>query len=97
MKQNYPMFLEQTRYGFLTSDSVYYCLIKEEFPNSIKINLPQCNYFAIKVYSFKPENIIKEINKSLDKYIQSLNYKKSNLPNIEVYHHDHVEILIPIT
>ena len=62
-----------------------------------KINIKKCNYFAIKTTSFESENIIDNINKGIKEYIKALNYELLDMPRIEVYYEDFVEILIPIT
>ena len=75
----------------------YYCLLEKKFDGSKKINIKKCNYFAIKTTSFKSNDIIDYINKGMKEYIKALNYKLIDMPRIEVYYDDYVEILIPIT
>ena len=101
IKSKYPEFTKNRRYGYLyinnDNERIYYCLLENKFENSKKINIPICNYFAIKSDSFKSEKIIENINKGIKEYIKSLNYKILDLPIIEVYHVSYVEILIPIS
>lgn len=75
----------------------YYCLLDKKFDSSKKINIKKCNYFAIKTTSFMSNDIIDNINKCMKEYIKSLNYTLLDMPRIEVYYDDFVEILIPIT
>lgn len=96
VKNNYNEFSNEIRYGFLNKNK-YYCLLEKKFKNSEKINILKCNYFVIKTSDFNSKNIIENINKGLNEYIKSLNYQRLDLPNIEVYYKDYVEILIPIT
>lgn len=100
-KYNYSEFTNNIRYGFLDKTNkdnmVYYCLLKNKFKNSQKIVIDKCNYFAIKIKSFESKNIISNINKAMNEYIKSLNYKLLNKPRIEIYYKDYMEILIPIT
>ncbi len=42
-------------------------------------------------------DIIDNINKGIKEYIKALNYKLLDMPRVEVYYDDFVEILIPIT
>lgn len=72
-------------------------MLDKKFDSSKKIHIKQCNYFAIKTTSFISNNIINTINKGIKEYIKSLNYKLLDMPRIEVYYDDFVEILIPIT
>ena len=100
IKFKYPEFANNKRYGFLykkAGETFYYCLLDKRFNNSEKINIKKCNYFAIKTNSFESNDIINNINKGIKEYIKSLNYKLLDMPRIEVYNDDFVEILIPIT
>lgn len=100
VKSKYPEFNSNKRYGFLVNKNEevsYYCLLEKKFNNSKRINIKKCNYFAIKTTSFKSNDIIDNINKGIKEYIKALNYKLLDLPKIEVYYDDFVEILIPIT
>lgn len=101
MKEKYPQFLNSKRYGFLyrneKKETLYYFLLEEEFIDSKNISIPKRNYFAVKTLNFNSKNIINKINTSLNEYIESLNYKTLDSPNIEVYYDDYIEILIPIT
>lgn len=101
VKHNYSEFTENIRYGFLDKTNkdnmVYYCLLKNNFKNSKEIEINKCNYFAIEIKSFESKNIISNINKAINEYIKSLNYKLLNKPRIEIYYKDYMEILIPIT
>lgn len=72
-------------------------MLDKKFDTSKKINIKKCNYFAIKTTSFMSNDIIDNINKGIKEYIKSLNYKLLDMPRIEVYYDDFVEILIPIT
>lgn len=85
--------------GFQINDGEvsYYCLLDKKFDTSKKINIKKCNYFTIKTTSFMSNDIIDNINKGIKEYIKSLNYKLLDMPRIEVYYDDFVEILIPIT
>ena len=78
-------------------DASYYCLLEKKFDNSKKINIKGCDYFAIKTTSFISNDIIEKINTGIKEYIKSLNYKLLDMPQIEVYYDDFVELLIPIT
>ena len=100
VKSKYSEFNNNRHYGFLdkkNEEVSYYCLLEKSFNNSKKINIKKCNYFAIKTTSFESNDIIDNINKCIKEYIKSLNYKLLDLPRIEVYNNDFVEILIPIT
>ena len=100
VKSKYPEFTNSIYYGFLdkrNETKYYYCLLDKKFRDSKIINIKKCNYFAIKIDSFESKDIIKNINKGIKEYIKSLNYKLLNMPRIEVYHNNYVEILIPIT
>lgn len=100
VKSKYPEFTINKRYGFLdktNKEVFYYCLLERKFNNSKKINIKKCNYFAIRTTSFMSENIIHNINTGMEEYIKSLNYQLIDMPRIEVYYDDFVEILIPIT
>lgn len=98
VKAKYPEFIDNRRYGFLdTNKKYYYCLSEKEFDNAKMLKIEKCNYIAIKTTSFESKNIIDNINKGIQEYVKSLNYETLNLPNIEVYYDDFVEILIPIT
>lgn len=98
IKEEYPEFSNNIRYGFLNKkDEKYYCLLEKKFKNSKKITIKKCKYFAIKTKEFNSENIITNINKGIKEYIKALNYELLDLPRIEVYYNDYVEILIPIT
>lgn len=100
VKSKYPEFINNRRYGFLdksSSDVYYYCLLEKKFNDSKKINIKKCNYFAIKTTNFESKDIIDNINKGIKEYIKSLNYKLLDIPRIEVYYDDFVEILVPIT
>lgn len=100
VKSNYHEFLSNKRYGFLyrkNGDASYYCLLEKKFYNSKKINIKGCDYFAIKTTSFISNDIIEKINTGIKEYIKSLNYKLLDMPQIEVYYDDFVELLIPIT
>lgn len=72
-------------------------MLDKKFNDSKKINIKNCNYFAIKTTSVKSNDIIDYINKGMKEYINALNYKLIDMPRIEVYYNDYVEILIPIT
>lgn len=78
-------------------DISYYCLLDKKFGSSKKINIKKCDYFAIKTTNFNSNDIINNINKGIKEYIKSLNYKLLDMPRIEIYYDDFVEILIPIT
>ena len=60
------------------------------------------NFFEAKIeYTYEPiADIFIEISNNIKKgvveYITSLNYHKLDSPNIEVYHTDFIEIMIPI-
>lgn len=97
VKELYPQFKNNIRYGFLSNSGYYYCLLNSEFPNSEKIILPKSNYFAYKMDSFLAKNISNSIKKGITEYITSLNLISTNKPNIEIYYDKYVEILIPIT
>lgn len=101
VKSNHPEFIKNTRYGFLDKrdkeNIIYYCLLENKFEGSKKINIKKCNYFAIKINDYESKNIILNINKAMNEYIKSLNYKLLNEPRIEIYYKDYIEILIPIT
>lgn len=100
VKSDYPIFTNHKRFGFLDNNNkpvYYYCLLEKKFGNAKILNIKKCNYFAIKTNSFESIDIIQNINKGIKEYVKSLNYKLLNLPNIEVYYKDYVEILIPIT
>ncbi len=98
VKKKYPEFTTNTRYGFLNiKDNKYYCLLEKRFKNSKKITIPKCNYFAIKTSSFESLDIINNINKNLYEYIKAIKYKALDLPCIEIYYNNYVEILVPIT
>ena len=100
VKSKYPEFCNEKRYGFLdnfSSEAYYYCLLEKKYKDCKKINIEKCNYFAIKTTSFESKDIIDNINKSIEEYIKSLNYKLLKRPRIEVYYKEYVEILIPIT
>ncbi len=101
VKNKYEEFNSNKRYGFLdesnNNEILYFCLLEKKFKSSKKINIPKCNYFAIKIDDFKSQSIINNINKCLDEYIKSLNYKILDMANIEIYYDNYIEILIPIT
>ena len=98
VKAKYPEFVNNKRYGFLDTDkNCYYCLSEKKFDDSEMLNIEKNDYIAIKTTDFESKNIIDNINKGIKEYVKSLNYKTLNLPNIEVYYSDFVEILIPIT
>lgn len=100
VKSKHHEFINNIRYGFLDMNNkeiYYYCLLDKKFNNAKILNIKKCNYFAIKTTSFESKTIIDNINKGIKEYVKSLNYKLLNLPNIEVYYDDFVEILIPIT
>ena len=100
VKLKYPEFTNNKHYGFLDKRGeikYYYCLLDKEFKDSKFINIKKCDYFAIKINSFESKDIIKNINKVKQEYIKSLNYKLLDIPRIEIYYNDYVEILIPIT
>lgn len=100
VKLKYPEFINNKRYGFLDKNSkelAYYCMLEKKFNHSKKIRIKKCNYFAIKTTSFEASDIIDNINKGLREYIYSLNYKLVDMPRIEIYNNNYVEILIPIT
>lgn len=100
VKSKYPEFINNKHYGFLDKryeTKYYYCLLEKEFKDSKIINIKKCDYFAIKTNSFESKDIIKNINKGIKEYIKSLNYKLLDIPRIEVYYNNYVEILIPIT
>lgn len=100
VKSKYPEFVNNKRYGFLYKNNgevSYYCLSEKKFDNSQQINIKKCNYFAIKTTNLSSVHIINNINKSINEYIKSLNYELVDMPRIEIYYDDVVEILIPIT
>ena len=100
VKLKYPEFTDNKHYGFLDRSNeikYYYCLLDKKFKDSKLMNIKKCNYFAIKTNSFESKDIISNINKGIKEYIKSLNYKLLDIPRIEVYYNDYVEILIPIT
>lgn len=100
VKLKHPEFTNNKRYGFLdrrTNEIYYYCLLDKKFDNSKQIKIKKCNYLAIKTTDFESKNIIDNINKGIKEYIKALNYELLDMPRIEVYYDDLVEILIPIT
>jgi len=100
VKKKYPIFNEVNRNGFLyredDNSSIYYCLIEKEVEGLIKIELPQSNYISFTTSSLKSIDITNKIIKSYNEYIQSLKFKIRDIPVIEKYYNDYVELLISI-
>lgn len=101
IKRSSPIFTRCERYGFLQKENQntgkYYCLIDKKYPSFKKITIPKHHYFACKINNSSSKEISDHIKKGVLEYITSLNYHKIDSPNIEVYHKDFVEILIPIS
>ncbi len=100
IKSQYPIFTTCKRYGFLKKDNSntgrYYCLIEKPHSSFEKIVIPKHHYFSYKIKNNSSKEISNNIKKGVVEYITSLNYHKLDSPNIEVYHTDFIEIMIPI-
>lgn len=100
VKKKYPIFNEVNRYGFLYHEDnnycTYYCLIEKEAEGLLKIEFPQSNYISFKMSSFESVDITNKIIKSYNEYISSLKFKMRDIPVIEKYYNDYVELLISI-
>ena len=100
IKFQYPIFTCCTRYAFLQKDNCntgkYYCLIEKPHSTFEKIILPKHHYFSYKIKNNTSKEISNKIKKGVTEYITSLNYHKLDSPNIEIYHSNFIEIMIPI-
>lgn len=100
VKRNNPEFNESVRYGFLFRNSEYaeyFCLLDKKFTNSQKRHIPKQKYFIYSISNKSSHFIASSIRKGIIEYIESLNYTYVNMPTIEIYHDDKVDLYIPIT
>ncbi len=99
VKRTIPEFNEKTRYGFLYCDeefAEYYCLLDAPFVNSIKRHIPKQKYFIYTIPNESSRFISSSIRKGISEYIKSLNYTYVDMPTMEIYRDNEVEIYIPI-
>lgn len=99
VKDKYPIFNNMVRYGTLIKEDKsfnYYCLIDKKVDGFLKVEFPKSNYISFKMFSFASVDITKQIIKSCSEYLSSLKFNKNDIPIIERYFDDYVELLIAI-
>lgn len=100
VKKKHLEFNGDIRYGFLYHNdkyAEYFCLLDKPFNQSKKIHIPKQKYFIYSIPNESSRFISSSIKKGIMEYIESLNYTYFDMPTIEIYHDDIVEIYIPIT
>lgn len=99
-KEKYEVFSStKKRYGFVEhidkEKCKYYCLVDKEVKDFEKVELGESDYIGFKISSFYSKDISNNIEKCINNYLKSLNLSLKNLPVIEVYYNNYVELLVP--
>lgn len=78
--------------------SEYWVLYEKEInlPEFEKVIIPKCTWLSFKINSQEVKDIQYVTNRFYKKILKSIDYKLNRLPELEHYHDDITELLIPI-
>ena len=93
---NYGMTSYENRFN--CEECKYWVLYNKEIPEKEfeKVIIPKGKWIVIKINSQEAEDIQEVTNKFYKEFVPSTNYTLKELPELEYYHDDITEFMIPI-
>lgn len=76
--------------------SKYYALYIKEIKELEKVTIPKSKWIVIKINSRNAKDIQELVNKFYLEFLPSSKYNLKNMPELEYYHYDYTEFLVPI-
>lgn len=93
----------EIKYAIVTYDETrtkceyYYVLFENDIPTSEKIIIPESDYLVFYIDSQNPKDIQQKSQDFYLKFLPSCSFNLSPMPEIEYYHDDITEFLVPIS